>query len=131
MGVFRPRRHHDRSWGDEIKKDSKMMANCIDCGSQWDNEQPARVGEFAPNAFGLHERKLQHPYRPRRFQGSFASTAGFGAFRDQNVRRSGRKELPLRLVVRSGVIGTNPRFVHPVTVFRRARAPVCVSPSTP
>jgi formylglycine-generating enzyme required for sulfatase activity len=43
------------SWDDGIKKDGKAMANCTGCGSQWDNKQPAPVGSFAPNAFGLHD----------------------------------------------------------------------------
>jgi len=40
------------SWGDEI---GKSNANCNGCGSQWDNRQPAPVGSFTPNAFGLHD----------------------------------------------------------------------------
>jgi formylglycine-generating enzyme required for sulfatase activity len=40
------------SWGDEIGKGN---ANCSACGSRWDNRQPAPVGSFAPNAFGLHD----------------------------------------------------------------------------
>jgi formylglycine-generating enzyme required for sulfatase activity len=40
------------SWDDEIGKNN---ANCNGCGSQWDNRQPAPVGSFIPNAFGLYE----------------------------------------------------------------------------
>jgi formylglycine-generating enzyme required for sulfatase activity len=44
------------SWGDDIKKDGKAMANCNnECGSQWDNRQTAPVGSFVPNAFGLYD----------------------------------------------------------------------------
>jgi formylglycine-generating enzyme required for sulfatase activity len=43
------------SWGDDIKKDGKAMANCSGCGSQWDGRQTAPVGSFAPNAFGLYD----------------------------------------------------------------------------
>lgn len=33
----------------------KGMANCDGCGSQWDNKRAAPVGQFPPNAFGLHD----------------------------------------------------------------------------
>ena len=39
-------------WGDEIGKGN---ANCIGCGSQWDNRQTSPVGSFKPNAFGLYD----------------------------------------------------------------------------
>lgn len=37
-------------WGNEIGKNN---ANCNGCGSKWDNTNPAPVGSFASNAFGL------------------------------------------------------------------------------
>jgi formylglycine-generating enzyme required for sulfatase activity len=40
------------SWGDDIGKNN---ANCNGCGSQWDNRQPAPVGSFRPNPFGLYD----------------------------------------------------------------------------
>jgi formylglycine-generating enzyme required for sulfatase activity len=40
------------SWGDDIGKGN---ANCDGCGSQWDNRQPAPVGSFKPNDFGLYD----------------------------------------------------------------------------
>ena len=42
-------------WDDDIKVNGAAMANCDDCGSKWDNTQPAPVGSFAPNRFGLYD----------------------------------------------------------------------------
>jgi formylglycine-generating enzyme required for sulfatase activity len=39
-------------WGNDIGTNN---ANCIGCGSQWDNRQTASVGSFAPNLFGLYD----------------------------------------------------------------------------
>jgi formylglycine-generating enzyme required for sulfatase activity len=39
-------------WGNEVRSNN---ANCIGCGSQWDGRQPAPVGSFAPNPFGLYD----------------------------------------------------------------------------
>jgi formylglycine-generating enzyme required for sulfatase activity len=39
-------------WGEEVGSGN---ANCIGCGSQWDNKQPSPVGSFKPNAFGLYD----------------------------------------------------------------------------
>ncbi|MFZ2300677.1 MAG: TolC family outer membrane protein [Gallionella sp.] len=39
-------------WGDAIGSGN---ANCNGCGSQWDNKQPAPVGSFKANAFGLYD----------------------------------------------------------------------------
>jgi formylglycine-generating enzyme required for sulfatase activity len=43
------------SWGDEVKPSGKVMANCYDCGSAWDDKETAPVGSFAPNGFGLND----------------------------------------------------------------------------
>jgi formylglycine-generating enzyme required for sulfatase activity len=40
------------SWGDEIGNGN---ADCENCGSRWDARQPAPVGSFAPNRFGIHD----------------------------------------------------------------------------
>jgi formylglycine-generating enzyme required for sulfatase activity len=39
-------------WGNDIGENN---ANCDGCGSRWDSEQPAPVGSFAPNRFGLYD----------------------------------------------------------------------------
>jgi formylglycine-generating enzyme required for sulfatase activity len=39
-------------WGDQIGRNN---TNCNGCGSRWDNKQPAPVGLFAANRFGLYD----------------------------------------------------------------------------
>ena len=39
-------------WGEEIGQNN---AACAKCGSQWDDKQPAPVGSFKPNAYGVHD----------------------------------------------------------------------------
>jgi formylglycine-generating enzyme required for sulfatase activity len=39
-------------WGDDIGKGNAV---CNGCGSPWDDKQPAPVGSFAPNEFGLYD----------------------------------------------------------------------------
>lgn len=39
-------------WGDKI---GNIKANCVGCGSQWDNKKTAPVGSFTANDFGLFD----------------------------------------------------------------------------
>src|SRR6185312_4633370 len=39
-------------WGDDLGRNN---ANCPGCRSKWDGKQPAPVGSFAANAFGLYD----------------------------------------------------------------------------
>jgi formylglycine-generating enzyme required for sulfatase activity len=40
-------------WGDEIRQDGKVWANCNGCGSEWDGQQTAPVDSLEENPFGL------------------------------------------------------------------------------
>ena len=40
------------SWGNEI---GVNLANCFDCGSQWDGDKTAPVGSFRSNRWGLYD----------------------------------------------------------------------------
>jgi len=42
-------------WGEDIKEDGKVWANCAGCGSEWDYKQTAPAGSFPANAFGLQD----------------------------------------------------------------------------
>ena len=42
-------------WGGDIKLNGAGMANCSECGSQWDTRRTAPVGSFPPNVFGLYD----------------------------------------------------------------------------
>jgi formylglycine-generating enzyme required for sulfatase activity len=100
------------SWGDEIGKGN---ANCNGCSSQWDGKQPAPVGSFKPNAFGLYDMHgnvmewVEDPWHDSyedapvdgtawRQGGRFASEpvvrGGSWAFDPQNLRSASRYGFP-------------------------------------
>ena len=51
----RPSRRHPSQHGALLGLKGTPMANCKDCGTQWDFKQTAPVGSFAPNKFGLYD----------------------------------------------------------------------------
>jgi formylglycine-generating enzyme required for sulfatase activity len=104
------------SWGDDIKKDGKAMANCDGCGSQWDGRQTAPVGSFAPNAFGLYDMAgnvwqwVQDCYHPN-YDG--APTNG-----SEWTAGGARPQRPCKgRVVRGGSWDVDPQFLR--SAFRR------------
>jgi len=42
-------------WGDDIRQDSKVWANCSDCGSEGAGKRTMPVGSFTASLFGLHD----------------------------------------------------------------------------
>jgi formylglycine-generating enzyme required for sulfatase activity len=42
-------------WGDDVRQDEEVWANCAGCGSQWDGERTAPACSFEANAFGLYD----------------------------------------------------------------------------
>ncbi len=42
-------------WGNDIRQDGKVWANCDGCGSEWVDKRTAQVGSFEPNAFGVYD----------------------------------------------------------------------------
>ncbi len=51
--------HTAYPWGDEVRRTGggkeEFMANCRGCGSPWDGERSAPVGQFPANDFGLYD----------------------------------------------------------------------------
>ncbi|MFN2218193.1 MAG: SUMF1/EgtB/PvdO family nonheme iron enzyme [Anaerolineae bacterium] len=42
-------------WGDDIRQNGKVWANCTDCGSEWGGKRTMPVGSFPANPFGLYD----------------------------------------------------------------------------
>jgi formylglycine-generating enzyme required for sulfatase activity len=110
------------SWGDDIRKEGKVMANCAGCGSEWDNQKTAPVGSFAANAFGLYDmhgnvRELVQDCWNDNYVGApvdgSARTSGedLGGFSDHCAGRAGR-------VAPGGSWGDVPRMLYSATRVR-------------
>ena len=92
-------------WGDEVGKNN---ADCIDCGSPWDNEQSAPVGSFRPNAFGLYDASGN----------VWEWTCSVWAKEFDGNPQTCKKESPTR-VVRGGSWGYDPSFASSTARLNR------------
>ena len=42
-------------WGNDIRPNGTVMADCADCGSEWDGKKTAPIAKFPANGFGLFD----------------------------------------------------------------------------
>ena len=88
-------------WGDEIGKGN---ANCLGCGSKWDARQPAPVGSFKPNAFGLYDMHgnvwqwVEDCYHPNYAGAPADGSAWIGQECSRRVVRGGSWSYPIQSV---------------------------------
>jgi formylglycine-generating enzyme required for sulfatase activity len=111
------------SWGDDIRKEGKVMANCAGCGSEWDNQKTAPVGSFAANAFGLFDmhgnvRELVQDC----WNDNYVGAPVDGSARISGEGTGGFSDHCARHVARGGSWGDVPRMLHSAT-----RAPILAS----
>ena len=92
------------SWGNET---GRNRANCVGCGSAWDNRQTAPVGSFAANAFGLFD---MHGNVWEWVEDCYVNTYT-GAPSDGSARTSGCGA-NVRAVVRGGSWSSLPRSLR-------------------
>jgi formylglycine-generating enzyme required for sulfatase activity len=111
-------------WGRDI---GKKNANCNACGSQWDNQETAPVGSFAPNQFGLYDMAgnvwewVEDCFHPNYTGTPTDGSAWASPDCDMRVMRGGSwasAPAELRSASRSGIA---PDRVTPLLGFRVAR----------
>lgn len=84
----------------------KAIANCIGCGSPWDNRTTAPAGSFLPNAFGLHD---MHGNVAEWVEDAWHDDTQ-AAPTDGSAWREGGD--PARRVIRGGSWNLPPHFLH-------------------
>ena len=103
-------------WGAEIGKGN---ANCVTCGSAWDDRQTSPVGSFAPNKFGLYDMagdvwQWTHDCYHADYSGAPADGSAWTNERCwDRVARGGAYRSPLRLLA----LGDTPQGSTPATAI--------------
>lgn len=115
-------------WGNAPKTNETAMANCDGCGSKWDAHDPAPVGSFASNAFGLHDMVgnvtewVEDCYH-KNFEGAPTDGSGWTKNSDctAHVARGGSYAFPARFIRSADRTRTANAMSLPALGFRVAR----------
>ena len=115
-------------WGDEVGQNN---ANCMKCGSQWDNKFVAPVGSFKPNPFGLYDTagnvwEWTCSEWKTDFDGSEGECAKPDAASNRRVSRGGSwfiNAVFSRPSARSGLNAVNRGYSVGLRVLRASRTP--------